>query len=472
MKHSWLATVGAMALLGAVSSAWAGIGPAAKLDFSVKTGKIDKWKHCSSWSIRSYPHGLVNDTEAIKSLNLTAFRTHDAPLVNSGQMVVDTHCIFPLMHLDAKDPLNYVFRPTDHWLKLNLDAGMKCFYRLGSSIEHTGDWGHNTLNPTNHAQYAEVLAGIVRHYTQGWANGQTWDIQYWELINEPDVPACWRGTRAELIHLYVTCLRRLKSEFPKIKVGGPAFGWLNEDYMRDVLKACKKEGLRPDFMSWHFYGDKPQDLIAQPARVKTICEQEGFSGLELIVNEWHYLPPSGWNGLQGSSSPDCVVAATTGPTGVKGIDSAAFTVAVNTGFQDTPLTQSYYYGSGFSGAWGYVDQFRRYEKVYYAMKLNGDLVTQYADKAKCDKTWDSVYPFAALSADGKKALAIITDYRGTQQILPVEVKGLGKVARVSALVLDNDHDMLPAEVSFRDGVLTLVKNDRRSAVFAVTFELE
>lgn len=453
------------------ASASAGLGPAAKVDFATKTGRVNKWMHCSSWAIRSYPYGLVNDTEAIKSLNLTAFRTHDAPLVNSGQQVVDTHCIFPLMHLDAKDPKNYIFEPTDHLLKLNLDIGMKCFYRLGSSIEHTGDWGYNTRNPPDHDKYAEVLAGIVRHYTQGWADGPTWDIRYWEIINEPDVDPCWRGTREELVHLYVTCLSRLKAEFPQIKVGGPAFGWLNDGYMREILRACKTAGVRPDFMSWHHYGDKPEVLLAQPAKVQKLCAEEGFADMELIINEWHYLPPSGWNGLQGSSSPDCVIGATTGPVGVKGIDSAAYTVAVVTGFQDTPLTQSYYYGSGFNGSWGYMDQYRRYEKVYYAMKLNGELVTQYADKVKCEKTWSSVYPFAALSADGRKAMAIVADYRGTQQILPVEIAGLGDVKRVSACVLDNERDMLPVNVEFREGLLTLVKGDRRSAVFAVTFEL-
>ena len=443
--------------------------PFATVDFTQRTGKVNPMLHGSGWAPRSYPRGLVKDEELLAPLRLKAFRTHDAPLVNSGQQIVDTHCIFPLMHLDAKDPKNYVFKPTDHWLQLGRDMGMKVMYRLGSSIEHTGDWGYNTLNPTNHEQYAEVLAGIVRHYTKGWADGFTWDIRYWELFNEPEVPACWRGTKEEMIHLYVTCLKRLKSEFPELKIGGPAFGCYNEPYVRAVLEACKKEGVRPDFIAWHYYGQNIQELAWHPNGMHKVCASCGFGDVELVIDEWHYLVS--WDGLQAASSPDMVERATEGVLGIKNIDSAVFTISVLARFQDTRLDQSYFYGSGFDGSWGYVNKCRRPAKVYYAMKMNGDLCNDFTDKVK--STYDEKgnrTAFGAWSADGKKACLIVADFRGLGQVLEVVVKGLEGAKHVSCVVLDNDRDLLDSPYELRNGVLRLVKAERRSAAYMLTFE--
>ena len=62
------------------------------------------------------------------------------------------------------------------------------------------------------------------------------------------------------------------------------------------------------------------------------------------------------------------------------------------------------------------------------------------------------------------------DYRGTDQVLNVKIPGLGKVSYVSATVLDHTRDDFPCEVGWRNGTLTLVKPDKNSAAFLVTFE--
>ena len=167
-----------------------------------------------------------------------------------------------------------------------------------------------------------------------------------------------------------------------------------------------------------------------------------------------------------------VVRAQEGVTGIKNIDSAVFTVSALARFQDTCLDQSYYYGSGFNGNWGYVDNYRRFAKVYYAMKMNGDLVNDFSEKVKCayDASGNKT-AFGAWSADGKTACLIVADYRGTDQILEVAVKGLDGAKRVTATVLDNDRDCLDCPVEFRNGKVRLTKAERRSAAFMVTFEL-
>ena len=192
--------IGALALAGALAC---GADTTATIDFNVPTGRINKWLHCSGYGPRSYPRSLENDDKDLAALHLTAARTHDWALINNGQRIVDTQYLFPLPHLDPSDPRNYVFEPTDHVLELAQNIGMKIFYRMGTSIEHTGDWFFNAANPADHARYAESLAGIVRHYTQGWGNGFKWDIANWEIYNEPNCRPCWRGTKEEFIDLFV-----------------------------------------------------------------------------------------------------------------------------------------------------------------------------------------------------------------------------------------------------------------------------
>jgi hypothetical protein len=345
---------------------------------------------------------------------------------------------------------------------------------MGSSIEHTGNWGYNTLNPKDHAKYAEVLAGIVRHYTKGWADGYAWGDRFlgWELFNEPDITPCWRGTKPQFIDLFVTCLKRIKSEFPEARVGGPAFGWLNEGYMRDVLRACKKAGVAPDFIAWHRYADTPAEVLSTPARARRICDEEGFPKCELVLDEWHYLLNGSWNGIQGATSPDMVQRAQEGVTGIKNIDSAVFTIQVEQGFHDTPLTESYYYGSGFTGNWGYVDNYRRFAKVYYAMRMMGEMTAACEDRATCTVANERYSAFGAWAKDRRSAQLTVTDYRGTEKTLEVAVKGLEKAKRVSVKVLDDTRDFIPTkDFDWHDGKLTLVKQDRRSAAFLVTFEL-
>lgn len=245
-------------------------------DFRASAGAMRPRLHAASWAPRTSDRGIVNDDDDLRALNLHAYRTHDAPLVCTGQRVVDTHFVFPLMHLDAADPRNYVFEPTDHLFDLVEGVGMKILYRLGTSIEHSGDdWGFNTLNPPDHEKYAEVLAGIVRHYVKGWGGGRPRaSVEAFELFNEPNIPQCWRGTPDAFVHLFVTCLKRIKSEFPEVKVGGPAFAgcWLRQ--WEPLLTACKEAGVAPDFLSWHYYGNDMEALVAQPATVRAFLDYE------------------------------------------------------------------------------------------------------------------------------------------------------------------------------------------------------
>ena len=79
--------------------------------------------------------------------------------------------------------------------------------------------------------------------------------------------------------------------------------------------------------------------------------------------------------------------------------------------------------------------------------------------------------FATKSADGKKAFLLVTDYYGRDMHIPVTVKGMDGVKKVTARVLSFEKNLDPVSVKMKNGMFTLAKPDAYSAAFLVTFDL-
>ena len=461
-------------------------------DFSQETGKIRPELHSSGFG-PTICSQTAQDLADVKSMGYAFARTHDWALINPNQRVCDYFHIFPLMHLDAKDPKNYVFGPTDYLLKRTREeAGLDIFYRLGTSIEHSGNRIHfNSLIPEDFDKMAEIFAGTVRHYNRGWADGHRWNVKYWEIWNEPEgMNNMWcpkegneglakeqdaklrAECRAKFVKFFVTVLKRLKSEFgDEIKAGGPALCGYNTVWLNDLLSACRAEGVKPDFISWHGYANDPMQYFNEAERGRKLLDGYGFTDCEMIVNEWHYFGYAdyGWGDLQRCSDPKVKAKIWTGPRSHNGIHSAAFTLAALANLQRSKLSQAYYYGCSHRGNWGFKDEHQTKYKVFYALKLFGDLVKAYPTMCAC--TSEGAYTTLAVkSADGRKTALLVVDYGGKAQKLAVDMKGLRAGAQARCTVLDHTHDLAAHPAAFADGKLTLEKTDANSAAFLVEFE--
>lgn len=382
------------------------------------------------------------------------------------------------MHLDATDPRNYYFRATDAIIKNTVDLGMKIFYRLGTSIEQNTDAAsehNNSLVPENFDQYAEVMAGIVRHYTRGWANGFHYDIRYWEIWNEPELGTqTWCGTQQEFMNLFVTVFKRLKSEFPELKIGGPAFTVPVGNWPEAFMKACKSAGIVPDFYSCHGYTNNPEKLINRADDARRILDEYGFTGTEVSINEWHYKEDE--SGVLPNAQRDLVRYTFDGPLGHYNIQSAVFNLAVLIGWQDKPVDTACYYGSGINGCWGYQDKEQRWNKVFYSMRMFGEVISQYTDKVQCwvaPRTVRNIYALGGFSAKHDKAVLLLADYGGTEgSTISLEVVGLENGKCVGARILDNDNDLLPCAIYRHGNILTVAKNAPGSATWLIEFAME
>lgn len=460
--------------------AWA----SGEVDFSVPAGRVRPELHSAGYAPRLYLGRRTAgfDVPEIKALNLHATRTHDWALINQGQRVIDMHHVFPLEHLDAKDPSNYYFKATDEALRLAIeDAGLEIFYRLGTSIEHTAAKHFNTLAPKDDANYAESMAGIVRHYTRGWADGFEWPIKYWEIYNEPDCgDICWAGdggTEEEkedrFCRLFVTCLVRLKSEYPDLKIGGPAFSWLKWRFIDKLCAACDEAGTRPDFFSWHCYTDDVGTIVGTAGKVREYLDGRGWNDVETVLDEWHFIDGGNWDGIQNYTSPAMVKKVHEGAGSHWGIDSGVFNLSVLAGFQYSTLGQSYYYGSGVFEDWGYLDWDANFTKVYHSLRLFGEIVKGYPKlvKVSCEGT---THLLGATTEDGKGGCLLVCDYRGGGVETGVKVRGVDPASVVSCSIrlFDGTRDgeeVGPDRVRLDGDMLSLRKDGPGSAAFLITF---
>jgi len=439
----------------------------ASADFEVSNGTLKKELHSSNAAPPLSSKAISDFTEKFRELHFHSARNHDWALWNPGQRMIDTHFIFPLFKLDPNDPSNYYFDSSDAMIQNCLDTGTEVYYRLGTSIEHAADKHFNTVPPTDFEKYAEILAGIVRHYNHGWAKGFHHNIKYWEVWNEAEAPNCWDGPVSEYYRLFITVYKRLKREFPEIKVGGPAFWSLQEKTYTPFLTACKNAGIAPDFLSWHSYENDPEKIIGEPVRAKALLDSFGFHNTELHLNEWHFL--TSWDGLHRNVTQQSFMHNQLDPDGMTGIDSAAFNLAALIGWHNTPMDCAFYYGANPKATtWGFYHLYNGLNKNYYSMKMFGTILSQCPNRVKTESMQNNLYVIASQSDDKKTGMILLSDFRGDSDTLRIRINGM-KNAKVSAAVLDNTRDCVSENAEWKDDILTLTKKEKGSAAYLISF---
>ncbi|MBQ4518028.1 MAG: hypothetical protein II997_05540 [Clostridia bacterium] len=270
-------------------------------DFSKTNGFIKPMNAVNNGPTNPGVRKTKTNFEAYKAAKIPFARNHDASFYTpyGGEHIVDVHRIFKNFDANENDPESYIFEPTDDYLKITMDAGTKVFYRLGAAIEHRYKYG--TRVPKDFAKWARICEHIIMHYTEDWANGFHYDIEYWEIWNEPDCHnadgsnPCWQGTEEQFIDFFEVAAKYLKNRFPHLKIGGPAFcrTWAT-DFKKDFLKAVEERDIPMDFFSYHWYGKHLEDLIDGIHINQEELARVGRAGTFTILNEWNYV--RGWQG--------------------------------------------------------------------------------------------------------------------------------------------------------------------------------
>ena len=115
--------------------------------------------------------------------------------------------------------------------------------------------------PKDYAKWAELTYQWVKHCIEryGRAEVEQW---YWEVWNEANIPAYWRGSPEEFYKLHDYAIAAVRRALPTARVGGPDVashgGAFMEGFLRHVVSgknyATGAVGTPTDFLSFHAKG--------------------------------------------------------------------------------------------------------------------------------------------------------------------------------------------------------------------------
>ena len=256
--------------------------------------------NCAPYNKRGGDNQTKIDS-VFKYLGVPRCRLHDCCGTYGGTYFVDVPNIFRDFDADENDPASYDFHYSDEYIGAIIRSGSQIVYRLGVTIE----WGskkYTTYPPADFAKWARICEHIIRHYNEGWCNGHRYNIEYWEIWNEPENPPMWQGTKEEFFELYRVSSKHLKKCFPDLKIGGygssgmyAAFIEGMSDFYKtfpvwfvEFLDMVKKEDCPLDFYSWHIYTDTLDDILKSADFVREKLDEYGFVNTESHLNEWNY----------------------------------------------------------------------------------------------------------------------------------------------------------------------------------------
>ncbi len=422
------------------------------IDFNETTGKVKPMHAVNNGP--AYKHGtaqrLTNLGDFIEA-GIPYQRNHDASFCSTygGNHTVDVNFIFTDFDADPYDAKSYDFACTDEYIRVCELAGVKTFYRLGSRIEHEIK-KYNTLPPKDFKKWAIICEHIIKHYCYGWADGFHYDIEYWEIWNEPEVDSpsnpdkrCWGGTAEEFYEFFDVALGHLKECFPKLKIGGPAMSWFEDpdttedieqwqqeraDWLKGFMSAIKT---KPDFFSWHRYSNSVEGIAEKIVEVKNFLDRYGWSDVESILNEWNYV--KGWEEERFLHTIRAIPS----------IKGAAFTAGAMCVGQNLPLDMLMYYDArpcGFNGLWAPYT-FDRLKGYYPFVAFNTLYKLATGVKAEVEGEW----VYACGAKDDKNGAVMIAQFCDDALVEKSEIelylKGVSEGEEIEIYMLDENHDL-------------------------------
>ena len=436
------------------------------VDFAKETGTIRRINGISNLTPLSGSKG-GKMKGLLKPLEASRTHLHDDALLNPGYALVDVSRIFPLFHVDADDPRNYNFKPTDDYLRTAIEEGIEIDFRLGEAIEHSMN-RYCVKPPADYAKWADICSHIIRHYNEGWADGFKWNIRYWSIWEEPDTnpelldaPNAFFGAYFDM---YRTVAPILKKRFPNIRISGPQCGSWNVRGREAFVKMCVQEKIPLDVLSWTSYVLRPEDYYDQVAVARKLLDANGLRDTEIAIVEWHYGPVS-WNGHGQRNSK---AKSEEWRRHLNSVDSMAFTAATLSLMQDSAVDMMNFY-SMKSPNWGIFDTAMQPNPPYWALVAFAQLAHGRTRVAAPTKPADGWYALASKEENGRGHL-LVTAFKAYGD-LHVAVKGGLKPVRVRLIDAASELEEISGW-SWKDGKLWIPRFMCDSACWLVDFEKE
>ena len=259
------------------------------VDFAKREGKIKPIGGLNAGPLLSACGREYDLSEDYRLMNIPVVRLADVDPPYGKNQLIDVNCIFPDFDADPEMPESYNFTETDKYIAAVRAAGAEPVLRLGESPDPYARKLY-VKAPRDLDKWASVCEHIIMHYNEGFAAGYKWKLRYVEIWDLPESECGFVGEAAELFELYATVSARLKSRFPKIKIGGYGslgFKGLNRldapdiykesiAYAENFLAYQKSAGGVVDFFTWYCFAETPEELALHARYARSVLDGQGF----------------------------------------------------------------------------------------------------------------------------------------------------------------------------------------------------
>ena len=268
------------------------------------------WSHCMF-----HPTDAVEDPWGKRILDRFA-KDRSIHTVRIWAMLED------VAYLDENGEMAYDFRLTDLRLDYLLEKGFNILIAYGMIPEciaskktfsavakgKTRYKGKmiNTSEPTDYQLWEEICYQYTKHLVDRYGIGEV-SKWYLQCLNEPDIlsffiPEYTNEQYVERVEkyakLYTSFANGLLRVSDKLHIGGPVLSSV-EGFLECFLNFIRESGTRLDYIAVHNYartfhvplnnGSKRFDVrnwIEKQETYQRIIDQCGFSGTEVVVDEW------------------------------------------------------------------------------------------------------------------------------------------------------------------------------------------
>lgn len=190
---------------------------------------------------------------------------------------------------EGKKRAEYNFTYLDMVMDSYRELGLKPFLELGFMPEKLASggqtvfyWKGNVTPPKEYESWRALVCATLSHLMGRYGAKEvvTWPVEVW---NEPNLLGFWKDAdMQEYFRLFEETFAAVKELDSRFRVGGPAIcGVDDERWMREFLAFCRKEGLRPDFITRHHYTTEPPQVDGHYGYAKLTDPEESMETLRM-----------------------------------------------------------------------------------------------------------------------------------------------------------------------------------------------
>lgn len=216
--------------------------------------------------------------------------------------------------------------------------------------------------PAKFEEWGALVQATVKHVNIDRGMG----VRYWEVWNEPNIFAFWQAPFPDYLKLYdVTAEAALLAD-PSVKIGGPAVSYFSTDHIGEWLEHERWNYLgnipaHVDFISWHSYGNSPEEVAADIRHMRKILEDFPMFTPKIFITEFNVLQ-GGQGDTSSGGKTDTVDGAIAFLSSIESMQRERLDRAFLFELKDGEGPKSYW------GRWGILTYDGKPKPIYHALE--------------------------------------------------------------------------------------------------------